>query len=84
MFLKNVCFKIVVYIRVIVKKNVEGKVGRLEEWMVGRVDGWKIGRLEEWKVGRLEGWKVGRLEEWKVGRVEGYMCLMMNVCYFCK
>ena len=41
----------------------------MSEWKVG-----KVGRVEGWKVGRLEGWKggrFGRVEGWEVGRLEG-------------
>ena len=57
-------------------------------WKIGRGEDWKIGRVAEGKVGRGEGWKrwkrgrveEGRLGGWKRGGVEGVCKSFCDMC----
>ena len=44
--------------------------GKVEEWIVERVDRWRSGQVEQRIRGRLDMWKTRQVEDWIGGKVD--------------
>ena len=57
------------------------KIGKLENWEIGKLENRKIGKLENWKIGKLENLQLENRKIWKIEKLKNRKKYITYIIY---